>query len=186
MNKVTDCFKKMLKQAFNPRSKLSMSQWCEKYIYLPSVSSGTSGKYSLRNYNYLREIYDSVENPLVRKVVIKKRTQSGLTNSLAQNILIWYVCNRNLPLTYFTATQDLAKKFSKRTLLPTIEECEPIQELRPTAMDRETILYWQFKNCIMKLGWAGSINSLASNPACLVILDECSKWEDSKTRGTFG
>jgi phage terminase large subunit GpA-like protein len=47
-------------------------------------------------------------------------------------------------------------------------------------MDKETILYWQFKNCIMKLGWAGSINSLASDPACLVILDECSKWEDSK------
>jgi len=180
MNKVMTSFKKMLKQAFNPRSKLSISNWCEKYIYLPSVSSGTSGKYSLRNYSYLREIYDSVENPSVRKVVIKKSVQSGLT-TLGQNVLLWYVCNKNLPLSYFTATTELAKRFSKRTLLPTIEQCEPIQELRPQSIDRETILYWQFKNCILRLAGAGSVNALSSDPSALVILDECSKWEDSKT-----
>ena len=180
-SKVLQIFKRNIKKALKPLSNLSMADWCEKNIYLSTITAGTnSGPYSLKNYHYLRGIYDSVQNPLVRKVVVIKSTQSGLT-TLTQNIILWYVCNRNVPITFFTSTLDLAKKFSKRSLVPTINECKALQEYRTNVVDKETITYIEFNNCIVKLGYAGSVNSLASDPACLVILDEVSKWTDSKT-----
>jgi phage terminase large subunit GpA-like protein len=179
MNKIELLFKDAIRQSFKPKSRLKLWEWCESFIRLQSKTSGTFGKYSLKNYHYLKDIYDSIEDDKVRKVVILKSTQSGLT-TLAQNVILWYVCNHNVPITYFTSTQDLARKFSKRTLQPTIEKCEPLQELRPKNQEEETNLYFEFLNCIVKLGWAGSLNSLASDPACLVILDEVSKWKNDK------
>lgn len=86
----------------------------------------------------------------------------------------------------------MAKKFSKSKLIPTIQKCKDLQQYRygtkrkkrndeiDANTDKETLTFFEFKNCLLKLGWAGSINSLAGDPACLVVCDEVSKWGESK------
>jgi phage terminase large subunit GpA-like protein len=179
--KILLVLKAVLKTTFKPLSKLPMWEWCEKNIYLAPISAGSKcGPYSLKNHNHLKEIYNSIENPLVRKVVISKSVQSGLS-TLAQNVMLWYVCNRNVPITYFTFTKEMALGFAKNKLIPAIEDCKELQQYRSPRDDDETLQYIQFSSCRIKLGYAGSIGSLTGDPATLVILDEVSKWTDSKT-----
>ena len=58
---------------------IPLSKWCEENVYLSPVWEATTGRYDLANRPYWREPLDSMLDPFVRQISIKKSTQVGGT-----------------------------------------------------------------------------------------------------------
>jgi len=178
-DKVSIIVKEVLNKVFRLPEKLSIIEWCQKYIVLSAMTSGHAGKYQIKKTPYLQAVYNDIENPRIRQVTMLKSAQIGAT-TLANNIILWYVANRNVPILYATSTNDMARAFSERSLHPSVQLCKPVQPLRTQDIDDERRQQINFTNCIVRLSSGSSVSSLASNPICVLIADELSKWDNDK------
>ena len=180
MNKSEKVIGKILKIVFKPKEKLTCAEFMERHVKLSSLTTGISGDYSFKFTPYLKGLCESIDDPKIKKIVITKSVQSGVT-TWAMGVILYYIATKNLPIAYFSATKDLCKTFSERSLEPSINLCDPIQKFRlKHDCDSETVLTYKFSNCILKLAGANNPTTLASFAAALVIADEASKFPQSR------
>lgn len=167
----------LLRHCFKPRVILSPSEWCEANIRLDAKTSNIAGRYSLRHTPYLRAIYDDIANPRIRKIVVKKAAQLGLTQ-FANNLLLYYVCNFAYPLLMVMPSKEAAQQFCERSLIPSIYNSTEVKKYTTGSPDDIKKTEMLFTSCILRVIGAGSPSKLASNPAAVVIVDEVDKGED--------
>jgi len=172
----------ILRRTFKPKENISPAVWVEKNIRLSPKTSNISGRYSLLHTPYLRRIYEDFGDPRIRKVVLKKSAQIGATQ-LASNLLLYYVCNEVFPLLMILPSKQLAQQFSERSLHPSIESCESVRPFLTDSADDLKKTEFLFRSCIARVIGAGSPSQLSSNPAAIVIIDECDKGEDFANQG---
>jgi phage terminase large subunit GpA-like protein len=182
LNKAAAAIGKLLRAIFKPREILAPSAWVEKNIRLSSKTSNTPGKYSLNHTPYLRQIYDDIANPRIRKVAVKKGAQLGLTQ-FANNLLLYYVCNFTFPLLMVMPSKESAQQFCERSLTPSVHDCDAIRPFLTGNDDDLKKTEFIFTSCIVRVIGAGSPSKLASNPAAVCIVDECDKLQDFAAQG---
>lgn len=172
----------ILGKVFEPKALLPIDQWCEKHIRLSKKQSNNSGRYSLTRTPYFRGIYQALDNPKVRKVALKKGAQIG-ASQMASNVLLYFACNHAVPSAVILPSQELARSFAERNLIPTIETLEPIQALltgNPDDIRKNELV---FKTSVLKILGGGSATKLSSNPICLGIIDEANKFLSQEAKG---
>ena len=172
----------ILARCFKPKEDIPPSDWCERNIRLDAKTSNLAGRYSLRHTPYLRQIYDDVGNPRIRKIILKKSAQIGATQ-FANNILLFYVCNFTFPLLMIMPSKEAAQQFCERSLTPSIYGSSEVKKCLTGNADDLKKTEMLFSSCILRCIGAGSPSKLASNPACLVIIDEADKMEDFESQG---
>ena len=118
-NKAQHAIAEILRQVFRPKENIAPSVWMERNIRLDAKTSNISGRYSFRHTPYLQRLADDVANPRIRKLVVKKSAQVGLTQ-FANNVLLYYVCNFAFPLLMIMPSQEAARQFCERSLMPSI------------------------------------------------------------------
>lgn len=182
MSRANTLLRGILKRTFKPKESISPAVWVERHIRLSPKTSNIAGRYSLRHTPYLKRIYEDFGNPRVRKVVVKKAAQTGLTQ-LASNILLYYVCNESFPLLMILPSKELAQQFTERSLHPSIDNCDAVKPFLTDNADDLKKTEFLFKSCIARVIGAGSPSKLSSNPAAIVIVDECDKGEDFASQG---
>ena len=171
-----------IKRVFKPKQVLSASAWMEQNIVLSTRSSALAGKYRFSHTPYWRFICDLIDNPRVRKIVIRKSAQVGASTLLA-NALLYYVCNKNFPILYTGVSNESVKSFSERDLIPRFNDCEAIKEFLPSNTDDFKKLEFAFKSCTVRLVGAGSAQALASRPIAIAIADEVDKYASLESFG---
>ncbi|MDF1536076.1 MAG: phage terminase large subunit family protein [bacterium] len=163
-----------------PVPNLTVSQWADKYRYLPRESAAEPGPWSTDRTPYLREIMDCL-SPYsgVSRVVFMKPAQVGGTEA-AINLAGFVVHLDPSNMLIVQPTIEVARdKFSKLRIAPTVAATP---ELRSRITDRtvkdsgNTLMMKEFPGGSMILTGANSPAGLRSMPIKYLVLDEIDEY----------
>lgn len=170
---------KILCSLWEIKDPMTVSEWAEKNLVLPSGSS-VSGKYSCDTAPYQKDIMDAISDPLIQSVVVKSSAQVGKTLIITAGIG-YYVDYEPSTQMMVMPTIDTIQKFSKSRLAKTIQDVDVLREkISDKSRDSDnTILYKEYAGGYMVLSGANSPASLASFPIRVVWMDEIDRFPDS-------
>lgn len=165
-----------------PRPRLTVSQWADRYRYLPPESSAEPGRWNTDRTPYLRAIMDAVNNPAVHTVVVMTASQIGKSEAL-NNILFYYSHQDPCPLLIIQPTLTDAEDYSKSRLSPSIRDSVALKDIFGDEKSRNsnnTIFKKNFPGGRMVLVGANSPSGLSSKPIRVVLADEIDRYEATK------
>lgn len=180
-----DCMRSFLR-TLKPPPPQTVSQWSDAERRLSSESSAEPGPWDTNRAPYLREIMDAINDPSIRKIVVKKAAQVGWTETI-NNYVAYYIARDPAPMLIIQPTLEMAQAWSKDRLAPMIRDTPALRGKVKDAKTREadnTILHKSFTGGHLTIVGANSPSSLASRPIRIVLADEVDRYPVSA--GTEG
>jgi phage terminase large subunit GpA-like protein len=163
-----------------PKPKLSMSEWAERYVVLPSSTTRQAGRVRLAVAPYLRTALDAISDPRTQRVTFIAPSQSAKTTFVIV-VVLYYAHQEPSPQLVVQPTISMAEDFSKGRLTPTIEASPELQVVfgKPRARDTSnTILSKHYPSGRIDITGANSPAGLASRPERVVTFDECDRYPE--------
>ena len=164
-----------------PPPRLTLSEWADRYRVLSPEASAEAGRWRTDRAPYLREIMDTVSDPLVRRVCWMASSQVGKTEVIL-NVIGYYIDQDPAPILVILPNErPMGEAFSKDRLAPMIRDTEVLRRrIRPgKARDGDTILHKTFPGGHITIGGANSPSGLASRPIRVVLFDEIDRYPPS-------
>jgi phage terminase large subunit GpA-like protein len=171
---------------FKPPDPLSLSEWSDRYAYLPRETSALPGKFQTATAEYQRGIMDAITDPLIETVVMMMGAQTGKTQ-IQLNAIGYFSHHDPSPIMGVMPTLDEAEMFSKNRIAKMIRDTPVLKEIYPDPKTRDsgnTLLNKEFLGGILTLVGANSPVGLASKPIRILVLDEVDRYPESA--GTEG
>jgi phage terminase large subunit GpA-like protein len=109
------------------REPLSILEWGERYYQLPETSF-VKGLFSIEDAPYLRDVFASLENPLVRRTIFGKGSQLFVT-TVGTIWTGWSMDMSPAAMQIVWPVEPAAKKYVLRRINPMIETAEPLKRL---------------------------------------------------------
>jgi phage terminase large subunit GpA-like protein len=165
--------------AFSPRSRLTVSEWADKYRVLSPRASAEPGKW--RTLAYQRGIMDALNEERITRVVAMLPSQVGKTEILL-NVSAYHIDAEPAPQLMVQPTLDMAQTISKDRIGPMLTDTPKLAPLFPQSRRRETdqtLLHKTFPGGHITLVGANSPAGLASRPIRVVLLDEVDRYPQS-------
>jgi phage terminase large subunit GpA-like protein len=175
--KTIKLFRQIIK-AIAPPAQITVSQWAEQNRLLSSESSAEPGKWSNERAPYQRDIMDSINDPLIEKVVMMTCSQAG-KNEIINNIIGYFIDIDPCPMMLIEPTLELAEDYSKRRLDPLFRDTKVLKEKvadKKSRTSNNTILNKVFPGGSLSLVGANSPSGLASKPIRILIGDEIGRF----------
>ena len=169
------------KHLFQPRPKITVSEWADNYRKLSPESSSEPGQWRTSRTEYVRGILDAVTDSDVEAVVVMSSAQVGKTEILLNTIgyhIDWDPC----PMLVLQPTVDMGSTFSKDRLSNMLRDTVPLQHKVAPSKSRDsenTILHKTFAGGHVSIVGANSPTSLAARPIRVVMLDEVDRYPES-------
>jgi phage terminase large subunit GpA-like protein len=164
-----------LAELWRPTEKLTALQWAERNIVLDKRFTMRPGPYDVTYTPYLARLHDWFSDPAIRQITLAKGAQLGGTTWLA-NLIQYVIAENPGPVLYVTSTNENAKSWSERELLPRLKLCKAIKPLMPVDHDDFRKCEMHFQSCTVKLVGSNSEGNLASRPVRFLFADEVDKW----------
>lgn len=165
----------ILARVFAARTSLNIWQWAEQHISLDSQASpGNPGPYRSAVAPYTRFVMELALDPQVREVIIKKSSQSGVTEAIL-NVIRFCVAQlpRNI-LYVIDSREEIAKLFRTR-LVPSLRSCRATAQ-RITEKEDDLTTHTLYLAGMWIMGIGGHSAGGLANKACSIgILDEADK-----------
>lgn len=156
-----------------PPREVGPVEWLENHRVLSSkAGSAIAGNYSVDHAPYQREPLESLADSRVRRVVCPWGAQTGKTDGLIHNALVYWTGVDPSNILYVFPTETMKKKGVTGRLIPTVQANPSMFHAlapRKRAMNEEG---FEFQRCMWYFGLAGSDASLASLPLARVVIDE--------------
>lgn len=171
---------------FAPPQPLTLSQWADRYAYLPKETSAFPGKYSTAFAEYQRGIQDAITDANIETVVMMLCAQSGKTQ-IQLNAVGYYTHWEPSPQLFAQASLAEAEKFSKNRIAKMIRDTPVLRKLYPSPRSRDsgnTLLNKEFPGGVLTLVGSNAPAGFASMPMRIFHADEIDRWEESA--GTEG
>jgi phage terminase large subunit GpA-like protein len=172
---------KTILSVFQPRPKLTISQWADAHRKLSPEASSEPGQWHTDRAEYLRGVMDAIGDPHVHTVAVMTSSQVGKTEALL-NAVGYFIDYDPSPILLVEPTLDMADALSKDRLAVMLRDCPALQGKVRDARARDsnnTILHKQFVGGHITLCGANSPASLASRPIRIVLCDEVDRYEPS-------
>lgn len=165
----------ILARVFAARTLLNVWQWAEKHITLsPEASPGNPGPYRSAKAPYTRFIMDLFLDPKVREIIIKKSSQSGVTEAIL-NIIRYCVAVMPRNILYVIDSKEEIGKLFRTRLVPSLRACkETAQRITEKEDDLTTRTLYLAGMWIMGIG-GHSAGGLANKACTIGVLDEADK-----------
>ncbi len=170
-------FKKVAK-ILEPREKMLISDWADRYRVLTAGVSAEPGRWNTSRAEYQREIMNAVNDPNLAYLTIKSSSQVGKTEMML-NMIGYYIEYEPSPTLVMVPNLDLAKDFSKDRLAPMIASTGVLKDKvkEPRSKDSDnTILHKKFPGGHITITGANSAASLSSRPIRVVLMDEIDRY----------
>jgi phage terminase large subunit GpA-like protein len=164
---------------FAPVTRLSVSEWSDRYRVLSSGSSATPGRW--RSLAYQRAIMDAVLDPRVTRVVAMLPSQVGKTE-MQLNVMGYFIDGEPCPILMVQPTLEMAQTISKDRLGPMLQDTPKLRGKFPQSRRREsdqTLLHKTFPGGHLTLVGANSPAGLASRPIRVLLPDEVDRYPPS-------
>ncbi len=172
--------------ALKPPTKLTVSQWADRYRQLSSESSAEAGRWSTSRAEYQRGMMDAVSDPSVETVVLMTGAQVGKTE-LINNVVGFHIHQDPAPMLVVQPTLEMAQTWSKDRLAPAVRDTPVLAAKIKDPRSRDsgnTTLHKVFAGGHVTACGANSPSSLASRPCRLILCDEVDRYPPSA--GTEG
>jgi phage terminase large subunit GpA-like protein len=170
-----------------PPSKITLSEWADKYRVLSSESSAEPGAWVTAKAPYEKEIMDAISDPFVQRVAIQKAAQLGITDAAILNPVGYFMDADPCPILVVQPTIEMAETFSTDRLAPMLRDSKRLRHKVSDARSRDssnTLRRKAFKGGFVALGGANSAASLSGRPVRAVLLDDVDRYPASA--GTEG
>lgn len=160
-------------EAWRPRERLGGWQWADRERVLSREESPAPGPW--RSLVWQREILDALADPTVDWIVILKAAQMGVSELVRCAVGRWALLDPGDVL-WVVTTEQAARKAMKK-LQAMFRSTPALRPLLSSRRTDKTLLELILTNGMrIVIGWAGSAQSLASDPFRYVILDEVAKY----------
>lgn len=172
-----ELFDEFERRAWLPPEQISVPEWAEKYRYLSRRQSSRVGRWRNPSAPHVIGIMRMADRPGVEQLNILKCSQGSASEALRSCIGKWAHLDAD-PMLLVLPDKDTGKAIIHHRIIPLFEDTEVLRQL---ATGRR----WDKKNnelslnngFTLRLGFSGSIASVASHPARRVICDERSKFQ---------
>jgi len=171
---------------YEPPPNLTLSQWSDRYAYIPKEAGAFPGKFHTDFAEYQRGLQDAITDPDVETVVMMLCAQSGKTQA-ELNAVGFYSHWEPSPILFVQASLAEAEKFSKNRIAKMIRDTPMLRKVFPSPKTRDsgnTLLNKEFMGGVLILAGANAPAGLASMPIRILIMDEVDRYEESA--GTEG
>lgn len=171
---------------FLPPPVLTLSDWADRYAYIPKESGAFPGKYRTDFAEYQRGIQNAITDPDVETVVMMMAAQTG-KSQIQLNAIGFYSHWDPSPILTIQASEREAEKFSKNRIAKMIRDTPVLRKLFPSPRSRDsgnTLLNKEFPGGVLIIAGANAPAGLASMPIRVLIPDEVDRYEESA--GTEG
>ncbi len=157
---------------YQPPENLNTAAWADKYRILPKTAA-ESGRWNTDRTPWLRAIWDAIDNPQYKQIIVWTASQNGKTE-----LILNYIGKRMMldpvPMIYFGPDKDNVTEISQERLSPMLDLCPELTDALAKGQKNRT-----FKKILngapIYLGWASSASQLASKPAAIIFVDERSR-----------
>lgn len=177
--KVRATYARAVAEAWNADPLLTVTEWAEEHIYLPSKGAAEPGRYRVERTPYMREIMDAMSvTSAVEEVALMAAAQTGKSQGL-NNWAGYVIDNAPGPMLLVQPTVDNAKRYSKQRITPMISESPRLAAKIVENKSRDagnTILEKEYPGGMLLLGGANSAAGLRSMPIRYLGADEISNW----------
>jgi phage terminase large subunit GpA-like protein len=166
-------------RAIIPPPKLSLPEWIESMVQLPSTVSALPGKVKL--WPYQRGIAAAIGDPAIERVTVVKSVRIGYS-MLLTSALASYVANEPSPILALLPTESDCRDFVVSDLEPTFEATSELRGLLSGEADesgRSTLLSRRFPGGSLKIVAAKSPRNLRRHTARILLIDEADAMESS-------
>lgn len=163
--------------AMQPREKLTVAQWAEKYRM---VSEGEGkGPWTNQYAHYLVEPMEAFTLPHVQSIIMCFSPQTGKTQ-VALNCLGYAIDYDPDPAMYILPTEHKAKDFGKANsgkISRLIQDTPRLKNLLSPHSDDTTTFMITFKNgMVFRVAWANSPSALSAESIRYLFFDETDKY----------
>lgn len=173
--------------AFKPRSKLTGSEWADKYRYVAPGTTPEPGEWRTSRVPYLREPMDAATDRHTEIVVLCCSSQVGKSEALL-NVMGYYIDQDPAPQLMLQPTLEAAENFSKERIDPTfryspglVNKLEEGKEGRGTSRKSSTTIRMKhYAGGYLALVGANSPAGLASRPIRVLLCDEIDRYSATK------
>lgn len=172
---------------WKPPSKLTVSEWADRFRQLSSEASAEPGQWMTSRAEYQRGIMDAFSDPLVTDVVAMTSAQVGKTEVVGNVVAYFIACDPSPILVVQPNEKPMAEAWAKDRLAPMIRDSPALSSRVTTAKGRDagnTILHKSFPGGQISIAGAASPAGLRSRPKRIVLLDEVDAYPASS--GTDG
>jgi phage terminase large subunit GpA-like protein len=172
---------------FLPPDPLSLSEWADRYAYIPKESSASPGKFHTSTLEYQRGMMDAITDQNIETIVLMLAAQSGKTQAAVLNTIGYYSHWEPSPILCVQPSLAEAEKFSKNRVAKMIRDTPVLRNLFPSPRSRDsgnTLLNKEFPGGILVLVGANAPVGLRGLPARVILMDEVDGYEASA--GTEG
>lgn len=169
-----------LARSYSPPPKLTVSQWADRFRFLPSESAAEPGKWNTGRVEPARGVMDAFSDPLIEKVTVMSSAQLLKTEALL-NVIGYYAHGDPSPILILNPSVDMSEAFSKDRLSPTIRDTPVLKRLfsDKSRDSNETILVKAFPGGRISMVGANAPAGLASRPIRIVLADEVDRFPAS-------
>jgi phage terminase large subunit GpA-like protein len=161
------------------RKDIPTSEWAEQHRVLTAKDSDREGPWKNDVTPYLSGIMDAVFFPTVREMVVVAPPQTGKSEAI-NNIVGKIIDVDPGPVLYIYPNEKDAKKNIKRRVLGMIKASPRLSQYFTGYKDDESSSLINLAHMMIRAGWSGSTQSLASTPERYVIFEETDKYQDSE------
>lgn len=159
-----------LQRLLAPRERIGGNAWAERERWIGADEGGPmAGRW--RSLPWQREILDALADPGVRWLVVLKATQVGVSELVRNAIGRWAIHDPGDVLWVMTT-----REAAERAMVKLQQMFQNTPALRPLLTGRrtdKTLLELVLANGMrIVIGWAGSMQSLSSDPFPRVVMDE--------------
>lgn len=157
---------------WKPAEQLSVSEWAERYRVL-SEPAEEKGPLRMRRTPYLGPIMDRVLDPETETIVLCKSAQIAGTEGML-SVMGYFAHQAPCSIMLVLADEDTAKYMSRERIQKMFRAAPELSKLiveDTFNIDEISLL----NGAYIALGWASSVQKLASRPIKILICDEIDK-----------
>ncbi|MCF6766474.1 phage terminase large subunit family protein [Thiotrichales bacterium 19S3-7] len=177
---MTHLIKKTIERAceyLKPPKDLTISEWAEKYRYIPAGNSSIPGKW--RTLPYQREVLNIATDPRVEKVTLMWGAQLGKTEMIS-SIIGYHIHHDPCSQMMMQPTQGDLKTWLETKFNPMIDYTPELQATIAKPRGRDGVNNQQMKSYFggfLIFAWSGSASTLRGRSAPKIFCDEVSSYE---------
>jgi len=151
--------KNKLLYALKPKEKLSVTDFAEANIVIPSdYPSPYKGKYDSSICPLWKELQDSLTDNSIDEIIVQKASQGGASQALI-TMLSYSLATFSAPSMYIHASHELSEEFREERIIPIIQNTKALKEWFRQAEQKET---GKRKGKVLQLGNGASLITVNS------------------------
>lgn len=174
--------RELRRQIFHPPSKLTLSEWADRYRYISDVAAAEPGKWRTRRAEFQRGIMDAISDRGVQRVVVVGGSQWGKSELLI-NTAFYFIHQEPSPILMVRPSLDDARDFSEDRIKSNAAVTPEIRRRLHSSSGRrdsgDKMLRKAFDGGHLTLVGANSATGLANRPIRVVLFDEVDKYPPS-------